>query len=311
MHAQHILSLEGELQGVKFDNSLTYDGFEASGKYLIWYEIHNNVITIYDLEKNEENTIKLKKGRGPNEFLGVMGIVMDNNEVLNVLDPTNIKFLRVHINGKYIGDATVPAGLRPLRVAYKNGTLVVLDAVSPEAVFYIIDDYNDYQPIVLTGMTVAEEFPSPFRKLGYMTVNENKLVHLLQYYPYLYVYDLKEKNLLKKIEFDKSNISDDKPVATPDGAVMHAPPAKVDILSHGVVASPGQPDRILILAEGKTKSRDYKLSNLYEYDLNKEKFVAVHELGVKAAKITANDGCIFVYSEEEQAVYQYKFTTQN
>src|SRR5690554_3694652 len=118
---QTTLSPFGKLKNMELDESLTYDGFEASSEYLTWFEYYANNVVIYDIEKEKETKIELIKGRGPNEFLDIMGIVVDDEQILNILDPTNIKFIHVGLNGEFLKETRPPAGFRPLGMAYGNG----------------------------------------------------------------------------------------------------------------------------------------------------------------------------------------------
>jgi len=307
---QITLSPLGKLKNIELDKSLTYDGFEANSDYLTWIEYYLNNVVVYNIDKEKEAKIELTKGRGPNEFQSIMGLVMDDRGTLNILDPTNIKFIHVGLTGEFSKDTSPPTGFRPLKMVYGNGYLVILDALKPDAIFYLIED-EKYTPIELTGISVSEEFYSPFKKMGHLTINQNKLIHLTQYYPYLYVYDLTSKTLVERIKFDDSDISNDKPFITPDGAAMHAPPSKVGILSQDIASVPGMKNRVFILAEGKSKKREYKLNQLHEYDLVKKEFVAVHDLGIKATRIASNNKYLFVYSKVENAIYKYEIVSQN
>jgi hypothetical protein len=232
-------------------------------------------------------------------------MISDNN-IIYLNDYTNVKFIRLSLSGDFIKDVTPPSGFRPINIIGNDQYRVTMNPHSQKALFYIWKDKNNYNPIKLPNREFNEEFSNLFRKEGRSTILGNYLIHLTKYYPNLYIYDLEKKELIKKIQFDESEIKEGSTTTRPDGAKLMAPPARVDILSKDVATVPAFPNRIFILAEGKSDTRDYDLDKLYEFDIEKEAFVATHELGVKAKEITVNDKYLFVYSEEENQIFQYE-----
>jgi dipeptidyl aminopeptidase/acylaminoacyl peptidase len=299
----------GEVSYLELAPDYSYYLFTGNNNFLLWFEGYTNVLFIYNLETNKLKKIKLVKGRGPHEVNTISSISLIKDTIY-LVDHTNIKFIRITTSGKYLEDLVPSTGLRPISIVSNKSNKIIMDPYNQNALFYSWEMEN-YVPVKLKEKIVIEEFDTIFKKQGYVALKNDYLVHLTKYYPNLYVYDLGKRVLIKKIVFDESEVDGGGTRARSDGAKMMFPPEKVDILSEDVANIPGVPGRIFLLAKGASDNRDYDLDKLFEYDFEKEEFVATHDLGVKATEITVNDNYLFVYSKEENEIYQYEIVVSN
>lgn len=307
VHSQQNVKIKaiGEVTTVNLEQDFAYYFFEANQDFLAWYEGYTSTLFIYDIDISKVNKIALSEGRGPNEFKKITGLSIYNN-IIYLTDHTNAKFIRVNSSGEFMEDLVPSNGLQPMKMVSDTRYQVIMEAFG-EAVFYSKKSENEkYQPLTLNGTNLMEEFPSLYQKEGYLSIQNGYLIHLARYYPFMYIYDLAENKLEKKIIFDVSEVEEVKSLTTEGGAKMTHPPAKVDILNQDVSSIPGSPDRFFLLAKGKSKTREYGLNKLFEYDFIKEAFVAEHDLDLKAKEIAVNDKYLFVYSDDDYKIYQYE-----
>ena len=295
----------GEISNIELEKDYAYYLFKVNQDYLVWYEGYTATLFMYEFTSEKLSKIQLKEGRGPNEFKVITDLAVHANNIVELVDFNNIKFISIKPDGEYLEDVRPPEGVRPMRLSINRNYSVVMDVVNQNALFYERRADN-YRALTLKDATIFEEFPNPFQKEGFLTLNEKYLVHLTRYYPRLYIYDLERMELFKTIMFDESEVKESQSAETDEGAQMLLPPEEVDILNEDVAHLPGLPGRILMLAKGKSDTRDYMLNTLLEYDFLKEEFVSEHGLGVEATEITVTEKYLFVYSEEENAVFQYE-----
>jgi hypothetical protein len=297
----------GELTNVQLEKDYAYYFFEANQDYLVWYEGYTSMLFIYDIGASRVNKIALSKGRGPNEFKKISGISILSDNIVYLSDHTNAKFIRIKASGEFMEDAVPPNGLQPMTMVSDERYQVIMEAFSREAIFYLKEqDKENFHPLKLNGTEVIEEFPSIFQREGYLTIQNAYLIHLTKYYPYIYVYDLANIEMEKKIKFDESEVEEGRTMTNKEGTSMMYPPEKVGILNEDVSFIPGSANRIFLLARGKSENRNYDLDKLYEYDFEKEKFITEYDLGINATEITINDKYLFVYSEDDYKIYQYE-----
>ncbi|MCW9708202.1 6-bladed beta-propeller [Fodinibius salsisoli] len=310
LHAQPnasvTLDLVHKVPNVALEQDYAYYFFDTSQDFLVWYEGYTGTVFIYDIANKDMKEVHLKEGRGPNEYQQISGLSI-SGKFIHLVDNINVKLIRLTASGNFLEDLRTPSSLLPLRIVSNEKYRILMNGLNKKAVFYLQDDEETYTPLTMGTTKVTEEFPGPFHKEGWMTIQGINLIHFIKYYPRIYVYNLSSKKMVKKITFDESEIKEREAMTNEEGARIMYPPEKVDILNEDVAYIPGSPNRILLLAKGKSENRDYELDQLLEYDFKEEQFVATHDLGVKAEDITANDEYLFVYSEEENAIFKYKF----
>lgn len=295
-----------KVPNVGIEPDYSYYFFNSSRDFLVWYEGYTSTVFIYDLVKQEVKKISLKNGRGPNEYKQISGLDI-SGDLIYLVDNINAKYIRLRSSGTFLKDVRTPSAFRPFRIVSNDEYRVFMNTINENAVFYMQENEETYTPLTLGSINVQEEFPGPYHKEGWMTIKNKYLIHYTKYYPNIYIYNLISQKLVKKITFDESEVKGGGAKTSQKGAKIMYPPEEVDILNEDVAYIPDLPGRILLLAKGKSTNRDYDLNQLLEYDFQEEKFVATHNLEVEATEITANDEFLFVYSEEENAIFKYKF----
>lgn len=299
----------GQLANISLKPDYIYAYFDANDRYLVWYEGYTHTVFIYNLKKQGLKKVTLKEGRGPHEVLQLSGLTISKNDIIYLADVNNIKLIRINSSGTFLKDIPLH-GVRAFRIKSNGSYIAFTNLMSPNALFYL--KVGDTYQALKTKKPLGKIYGGRlFHKSGHFTIYNQHLVQVTRYYPYLYVYDLEKKQLLKKIKFDESVVVETKVRKGKQGANIMAPPSKVDILSQDIAHIPGLPNSVLLLAKGKSDNRDYSLSQLLVYNFKKEKFTGTLELGMKAESITVNSNYLFVYSKDEHKVAKYAFLKSN
>jgi hypothetical protein len=299
------------LENTTLEEGYIYSIFTANKDYLAWAELYTNNIYIYNLQKKELENLKLKKGKGPHEFLGINGLALTINNQLVINDDRNVKWIIYNIKTQKYKEDIKFNSFRPFHIASDRTSIFSLDFNSVQSLYHIFDmNTRDMNMIDMDKYRVLKEFSYTFKKSGSIAVKGNFSVHLTRYYPNLYVINLQKKELIKRIEFDDWQTTKGK-TTTYQGQKAQLAPTDVDVINNDVAFMPGMDNTILILAKGEGKRRSYKTSELNIYNFKKEKFTKTLDLGVVATRITVNDNYLFVYSKEENKIFQYEIVLSN
>ena len=295
-----------KLESTELVDGYVYTGFDANENYLFWLEMYTQTISIYDLKQHRLQQIVLKNGRGPHEAQRIISLAVVDSTIF-ISDYYNLKLIRVNIEGTFSKDVVLPKNAKPFRIRSSDKSIYMLDKfnkVAPVVKYELNERQNVYELSV--DKDINKDFVTGFQVEGEISAGHNTLVHITKYYPRLYVYDLANKSLLKKIRFDNSEVIEGYRRPHSSGGRVMLPPEKVDILNEDIALVPGTEEKVLILSEGQSNNRAYGLDKLWEYDFTNEKFIKSHDMEVKLKAITANDKYLFGYSEEDNAIYRYK-----
>lgn len=290
---------------IELETDYTYGALNASNDYLAWIEFLKAEIFIRDLSTGDTKIIQLTEGRGPGEYIALTDLEIRDDKIY-VSDPRNNKLIEVEIASEEKRDLSFRENRIFRFVSHQSG-FFLLEHVRPDVLIssYQLDEKRAF-PMNDDELDLQEEFGNPFYKEGYIIAQKDKILLVTKYRPYIYTYSEKKGGLSKKIVFDDSEVEDITTTKNEEGVKAMYPPAEVDILIEDAVVMDAKPNSVFLLARGKGNNREYRLNELHEYDLVEEKFVTKYDLGVKAENITANADYLFVYSEDESKVFQYK-----
>ena len=312
LYAQHTLK-KTRLENTKFKKGYNYSTFTSNDDYLAWAEFYTRQIFIYNLKAQEIDTVIQKTGRGPHEYEMISALSLTDDNKLLITDPENIKLITYNIQaGQYLEDLKLDQA-RIYRTTFQNNFLFCTSISSqPRYLYYILDLTRRKISAIKAGdFDISEEFSYPFKAEGYVTSNSKYGVHLARYYPYIYVISLQDRRIQNKIVFDdKVKIKRGK-TTTMKGNKAFLAPENVDVLNKDIAFLPDSEESIIILAEGRSKQRTYSLNKLRVYNFKKSRFTKKLDVGVKATRITSNKEYLFVYSEDENNIYQYKMNSTN
>jgi len=304
------LTKKVKVENTDFKKGYKYAAFAVNDDYLAWVEAYTGQFYIYNLETKEVEIVKQKKGRGPHEYIIIssLGLTEDNKLIIN--DPENIKVIIYNIRtGEFEQDVKFNK-MRPYRVAVK-GNFIFSFSLPPAAqsLYYRLNVSSwERNAIDMIGEGNHNKRSSTFKRVGYVAAKNNYGIHLTRYYPNIYVINFNEERVQKEIEFDKAETQSSGTTTARGGKKRFMAPLEknVDILSTDVAFMPGSDRSVMILAEGKGEQRNYDPSRLRVYNFLEERFTNTLDLGVKATEITVNDNYLFVYSEEENEIFQYE-----
>jgi hypothetical protein len=299
------LSPMGTLSKISLKPNYAYYFFKVNNDYLVWYEGYTHTIFIYNFTKKILKKIILKKGRGPHEFLQISGISISKSNIIYLVDNINVKFIRLRPTGKFLKDYVNFSALRVQKTYNKNDYQIIKDINSQKSLFFLQLEAN-FIPLKLKSKVRNEFDHNIYKKLGRAAIQEHYLIQVLEYLPNLYVYDLNNHHLTKKIKFDDSKVDWGQPQTNNKGAKMMLPPSHVNIKNEDIAAVPGEMHCVFLLAKGAGKHREYGLNKLWEYNWKIGKFVGLHNLPFKVQEIATNDQYLFAYSKEKNKIYQFK-----
>jgi hypothetical protein len=284
--------------------NFNYSVFDADKNYLAWFEYYQSKIFLYNLSEGKTRSISLENGRGPGEYLALTDLKLANNHIY-IADPNNNKLLKIDLKTENIED--IPFSTKSAYQFVYDENLYLLENLKPDVLisFFNPSSQESY-PLNNDNLDLQEEFNNPFFKDGRLLYSDEIVYFVEKYRPRIYIFDTKKKGIKKKIIFDESDVEMPKPSVSSDGAKAIHPPSKVDILTEDAVLLNSKPKSLFILTRGVSDNREYDLGELHEYDYLDEEFINSFELGVKATNIFANNNFLFVYSEEENAIYQYE-----
>jgi hypothetical protein len=291
--------------------NFNYSVFDADKNYLAWFEYYQSKIFLYDLSEGNEKSISLNNGRGPGEYLALTDLKLANNHIY-IADPKNNKLLKINIQTENIEDIPFSTKSAYQFVYNDNNNIYLLENIKPNVLisFFDLSSYESY-PLNDDNLDLQEEFGNPFFKDGKLLYHDEMVYFVEKYRPRIYIFDTEKEGIKEKIIFDESEVVMPKALESSDGAKAIHPPSKVDILTEDAVLFNFKPKRLFILARGVSDNREYDLGELHEYDYVDEKFINSFELGVKATDIFANNNFLFIYSETENAIFQYNITFFN
>ena len=306
--SQEIIS-EKKLNHTDLENGLQYGPFTVNDNYLVWGEFYTQSISIYDLETEKLNKLKLTKGRGPHEYQIFTSLSLTERNHLVIADPENIKLIVYDIGaGEFLEDK-VFSNFLPYKLNAESNFFFGLDrSFSENSLFYILKNKGgDIQhiPIDMLSFDTHNEFAYPFRRDGVIASNDSFGVFFPRYYPDLYISNLKEKKFVGEISYDEW-YTEKGEQGTIRGKEAYFAPTNVDVTIKAATFMPASKYSIMVLARGEGEERSYKFNRLRIFDIQKEKFTGDLAFDFEVTNIATNSEFLFVYSKEENAIFKYQ-----
>lgn len=312
----HILLSQKISNRVKLENTnlksdYNYSAFTSNENYLAWAEFYTMQIFIYNLKTNEIDTVIQKRGRGPNEYIMISSLALTSDDKLIITDTVGIKLIVYDIKtGNYNKDVMLTK-VKPYRtIALKDILFTSSRPPIIKSLNYIIElDSWQTSAIEMRKLIEEKEFLYPFKVEGRITANDTYGIQIAEYYPHIYVTNLKTKRFIKKIVFDDVEVEQGENM-TYKGNKAFRPPTDAPILSKDVAVVPNSVDCIFILASGKSAQQNYKPDELKIYNFIEEDFTGTLELDISASKIMVAGNYLYVYSKDENGIFRYEIESE-
>lgn len=322
------LSFQGALDGIRFDPEASHSLFAANARYLVWVKSFTDTLCVYDLRTREmARKLRIPRGRGPGEFEELQGAAITSEGVIYLAEPNQAKLLRFHVTKGPLDDFTFrwgpgfrlgeanrrdpeqasrKQGLRPGRID-AVGLHLVAQGVGATGFIGMIDGNGVFREA--TGFDSRAEFGNNLfiGKAGRLDATRQRAFFLTRFQPRIYVFDVERNRFIKTITYADADVELPGPQKTEDGGLIFLPPQEVRVLGRNVVAVPGQPDRVLIQAEGSDGQHMFDPSALYEVDVPSGTVVAEHDLGLNIDKVASAGRRFYVFDDEKRQVFAYRF----
>lgn len=293
---------------VTLDSLDVYSSFYADDNHLVWKNYTRNQLYFYNLNTDEQHHIQLREGRGPGEMLSAIDLIVADGFVY-LLDLNLMKVVKINIETEGATDIRLDSGPHG-RFRNIGDDFYFWNITSPNAV---VNHYNfrenKSQPVDHSGLDLLKNLLGSFDRSGYLRANGNKLYFVTKYVPDIYIFDAAEKRFEQKVSYDEVRVERESRVKTDNGAIISRPPSKVEVLLHNFTTISQKPNSLFILSQGKTKTRRYEQNKLYEFDVKAKEMFKIHDLGISASTLVANDESLFVYSQDEGKIYRYSIAT--
>lgn len=273
--------------------------FDANDEYLVIRNHTNSELIIYSIDTGKTTTIELVKGRGPNEYLSIFELIIDENNIIYLSDIRAFKFLKIDVQGKFYED--INYNIRTmLNSLIKLDEKLYISTSRP----YLSSHYHELKlaadstkiiPLYPTITDKGKSFvPNTFYFTGVGDANKYHLIHINRYHPTINVYPLGGNGNQATIPYDDSEKFESNIKLSPTQTELTMlPPEKVNVLLNNMFIHPKNDRKIYINADGETKNKIYDIKSIYEFDLIDKKFTNEMKLGFEPFNILRHNE--FVY----------------
>jgi hypothetical protein len=289
---------------IELTKNLTYSLFSASNNYLCWYEAYTKKIYYQDLSTGKIFELPVRKGRGPNEVLMVMGLeIIDNT--MYIFDQNNRKIIPYDLSKKEFG--------RELLIGKNNITFITSSSgklfgkgLTEEAILFEIDVEGE-RIIPLSGShneTVASDFIRNLHRFdGSFIANDDFIVTVRKFEPTMVRYNLSEGELTD-FSYDETRVETEYPTNAAGFSTM------LEVVNMAVYDAAFKPNSnsIFLVAKGYTTEIDtLKKNYLYEYNLDSDSYSKIIESNATSiGRVTANDNHLFIYDDEKFTIEMFE-----
>lgn len=285
-----------------------YGSFDANDRFLVWGELYENEVFIYDLkEKSLVHQIAIPRGQGPGEMERLFNLTIDPDNNVFLLGANQPRVL--HFNAskpEEIKDIRLPK--IPARLTAAENELLAFNMHDPDILLLrFATDGSAYSVPARDTIDMQRDFQNVMLAAGDIAYHGEYMIFSTQYLPLHFIHNLKEDTFVGRIAYeDVTDVRDHNTVTGQDGAVLSLPPDSVDVLFHSATGVPGQSTRLYKILEGRGDRHGiYRRDRLYVYDWEDNDFVGRLDLPVAATEVTSNSTAAFIYSDEDFSVYRY------
>jgi len=279
----------------------SYYGFSFKKPFLIWSGFPSRTIYILNLKTDELQTISQSKGRGPLEVNWISDLAIHEN-YLYQFDRDNLKYLKLNLKSREMSENKYNfSGTTHPPIIYSavsgGDNIIATDIQVPS---HFVMEWNPENQNVthyeMGDIDNKEEFPNPFFKESILTVSGNHLLAATNYAPYIYVFDIDKKRLIKRTEIGELETKQSKRMSF-GGRTAVAPP-DVSAYQTDIAAIPNSSNRVLVLKKGEDRGRSFSDTYIYEFDYMTGELMNEYPVGFAAEEIFWVGNDLYLYKEE-------------
>lgn len=260
-----------------------------------------NLVYLINTNTREMDTIEFDKGRGPGEISrGPFGIDFSENNIY-LGDPDAQRFSVFDIVHESFRTEVFNSGY-PMKTIYNvSGNLMLVDPNASRELAYFL--YNPISRKVENKFKLPEKNSDNYRYSGIPAVTEKFLIHANRYYADLIVWDIENGKFIRNsvIESVQRPKAQEARMGNLSGTI---PPQNPELKILALTDHVGKENRIFLLMEGKDQK--YTTNYIYDYDFIEDEVVAFYEIGAPATLLASSGDNLYVYSEDQDEMYQYK-----
>lgn len=277
---------------INLEKDLLYEQFTVSNTYLTWLEYYTKKLFFLDLSNNEIKSVQLTEGRGPKEYLSIVGLSI-KDDVAHIMDAQNLKIIRYDLNRKvFLDDLQLR---RPLiGLVESNNSLYGME-ISPEVTNGFFFEIKESKILSLENSNISTNpYGDEFNYMGKFISNNRYLARISVLINEIILYDI-EKQYVDKFQYDEYL---EKPSLNRNSAGSYTVPINLkmklidaDLFSDSSV--------LLIVGEGATKNKKFKKNQIHYYDLSEKKYLPrIDTLNIdEIHDIEVNDSKLIVYDK--------------
>lgn len=277
---------------INLEKDLLYEQFTISNTYLIWLEFYTKKLFYLDLSNNEIKSVQLTEGRGPTEYLSIVGLSI-KDDVAHILDAQNLKIIRFDLNAElFLDDIQLR---KPLFGLVESNDILYTTEMSeqiPSSFYYQIDN-GTILPLENSNIS-TNPYGDEFNYMGKFISNKKYLARISVLVNEIILYDL-EKKYVEQFQYDDYL---EKPEINLNSAGSYSEPIKLnmklidaDLFYNSNV--------LLIVGEGATKNKKFKKNQIHYYDLVEKRYLPkIDTLKIEEIHDTeVNDNKLIVYDK--------------
>lgn len=304
-----IFAQEAFLEQVEsIDVNLSHQDFysksDVNDTHLIFYNLTQKELSIYEFKSKKLISVTLVKGRGPGEITDIADLFLYKNHIY-LVDGNAFQFLKLDLRGNNVTSIFNETNSF-VDTTIKNDSTVFLYTVTD----LVLGSF--YHKIDLTKSTLKTtpihkeivdndkiNYRNAYAFEGRADVNDNHIVHVHKYQSKITIYPLDEDTKKYSFLYDQSIPIEESRYVTKDGqTAMSFPPSKLYILLNEIFIHPKE-EKVYINAYGKTENMKYEYDKFVEYDFVNRKFTSSFELGYKPASTARYKDLLYVIPELE------------
>jgi len=306
---------------ISIDSDGIYAKLDANSEYLVYYNLITNSVQTYSLSNFKQNSIKLIPGRGPNEYITISDLIIDENNLIYLVDVNGYKIIKIDTKGIYQDDI-IQRNKSGIMSILKNDTSKFVSVRSDlllGSYYHKINlaNENTIQLIALNPIKYDLKkinHKNFFNFIGHADVNDYHLVHAHTYSSKFTIYPLDTLRSLKVLDYDEyEEIKDNRYINKESTRALSLPPAQVDVLLEHMFIHPNNNTKVYINAIGNTNNKSYSPDDVYEYDLIEQAFTGAYNLGYTPASICRYKDLLYIlpkfdgsYTYTDTAIFVYK-----
>jgi len=300
------------LPGIELPVDGLYGRLSATDDYLIWIEMFDNKVYVYDLEAKEmANIISIPRGEGPGEIEQVFSLtISESNTIYIAGSPNQSRMLKIsNIGSDFLFDH-IKLSVIPSIVRYCGENIYSLNMHNASQIINEIN-FSNYSVRLFEEniINMESEFDNLMLKSGTLVCQKDLIFYFTQFIPDIYIYDLKERILTERKTYERvDDMRGRGPFEGPGGGIVHLPPEEVDLRLHEATGFPGDDSSLLLMLEGRGgRFGRYTKDRVYRYNWIENEIIAYTELPAMASSVASNSDTVFMFSDDDYNIYSFSY----